>query len=340
MKAVVFKGIGKDLQVEDLPMPKAGPGELVFKVEACGICGSDLHGAEAPGFLQPDQVIGHEYAGTVVEIGPGVGPEWQIGDRLIAIPAKPCGACPACQGGKYDKCDSLILQGYDPRMPGAYAEYSACLAPLAMKLPKDFDARDAALIEPLCVGLNAYRAAQAAPGATVMIVGAGVIGLAVAIAARFFGAGNVVIAEMVPSRMERAKQIGADLVIDAAQCANPVAECQKLTGQAPSVIFECVGRPMIQKLIDMAPMGAHLVMVGTGMQPEQMTVLPAAMKRLRMTFTLGYEPADFGFMLRMLANGRISAKHLVTGTVSLDQLPEMFAKLQKPNDHCKVMIVP
>jgi (R,R)-butanediol dehydrogenase/meso-butanediol dehydrogenase/diacetyl reductase len=97
---------------------------------------------------------------------------------------------------------------------------------------------------------------------------------------------------------------------------------------------------MIQKLIDMAPMGAHLVMVGTGMQPEQMTVLSAAMKRLRMTFTLGYEPADFGFMLRMLTNGRISANHLVTGTVSLDQLPEMFALLQKPNDHCKVLVTP
>lgn len=340
MKAVLFKEIGKGLKVEEVPMPKAGPGELVFKVEVCGICGSDLHAVETPGFLQAGQIPGHEYAGTVVEVGPGVGPEWQAGDRMIAIPAKPCGTCTACQAGNYVNCSSLILQGYDPRMPGAYAEYSTCLAPLAMKLPKGFDARDAALIEPLCTGLNAYRAAQAAPGATVLIIGAGMIGLAVAIAARFFGAGDVVVAEMVPSRIERAKQIGADLVIDASKCDNPVAECERLTGRTPTVIFECVGRPMIDKLIGMAPMSAHLVMVGTGMQPEQFAVLSAAMKRIRMTFTLGYEPADFGFMLRMLVNGRISASHLVTGTVNLDQLPEMFALLQKPNDHCKVLITP
>jgi len=340
MKALVFKGVGAPLQVEEVPMPQAGPGELVIKVAACGICGSDLHAVETPGFIQPEQVVGHEYVGTVVEIGPGVGPEWQVGDQLIAIPAKPCFACPACQAGDFAHCSAIILQGYDPRMPGGDAEYTTCMAGMSMKLPAGFDIQTAAMVEPLCVGLNAYRAAQAAPGATVMIVGAGVIGLAVAIAARFFGAGNVVVAEMVPSRLERARRIGADHVIDATQCDNPVAECVKLTGSEPSVIFECVGRPMIQKLIDMAPMNGHLVMVGTGMAPEQLTVLSAAMKRLRMTFTLGYEPADFPFMLRMLATGRISAKHLVTGTVDLPGTPEMFEQLRKPNDHCKVLITP
>ncbi|MFZ1834500.1 MAG: zinc-binding dehydrogenase, partial [Pseudomonadales bacterium] len=178
------------------------------------------------------------------------------------------------------------------------------------------------------------------PGASVLVIGAGIIGLAVAKWARFFGAGDVGISEMVPARIERARRIGADIVIDAARYADPVAEFQRITGRAPTVIFECVGRPMIQKLIDMAPPGAHLVMVGTGMQPEQLTVVTAALKRLRMSFHLAYELDDFPFVLRMLAVGRISTEGLVTGTVGLDALPAMFATLQQPNDHCKIMITP
>jgi (R,R)-butanediol dehydrogenase/meso-butanediol dehydrogenase/diacetyl reductase len=145
---------------------------------------------------------------------------------------------------------------------------------------------------------------------------------------------------MVPARIERARKLGIDVVIDAGKCDNPVTEYQRQTGRAPSVIFECVGRPIVHKLIEMAPVGAQLVLVGTGMQPEQFTVLSAAMKRLRMTFVLGYEPTDFPFVLRMLSTGRMSPDGLVTATVRLEDTPAMFAQLQKPNDHCKVLITP
>jgi hypothetical protein len=106
------------------------------------------------------------------------------------------------------------------------------------------------------------------------------------------------------------------------------------------MIFECVGRPLIASLIEVAPVGAQLVLVGTGMQQESFTVLSAAMKRLRMTFTLGYESEDFGFILRMLGAGRISIDPLVTATVSLEDLPETFELLGRPKDHCKVVIIP
>jgi (R,R)-butanediol dehydrogenase/meso-butanediol dehydrogenase/diacetyl reductase len=319
-------------------MPSAGPGVLVFKVRACGICASDMHAAEV-GLCPEGTVLGHEYAGEVVDVGAGVS-DWKIGDRLVALPGRPCGSCAACLDSRYHQCANFVLQGFDPRMQGAYAEYSTAMAAMAMKIPASLDDRDAATIEPLAVGLGACRAAAVPAGASVLVVGAGIIGLAVAKWARFFGAGDVGISEMVPARIRRARDMGVGVVIDASTCSNPVAEFERQTGRPPSVIFECVGRPMLHRLIEMAPANSQLVLVGTGMQTEQFTVLSAAMKRLRMTFVIGYEPADFPFVLRMLAAGRISVDGLVTATVALADTPAMFAKLQQPNDHCKVLIRP
>ncbi|TWJ17484.1 alcohol dehydrogenase catalytic domain-containing protein [Geobacter argillaceus] len=339
MKAVVFKEAGKKLEVREVPRPKAGPGELVFKVGACGICASDIHATEVPGMLPPGQVLGHECAGEVVEVGPEVAGDWKVGDRLLSLPMKVCGTCPACQGGDFTQCSAMIIQGFDLRFPGGYAEYAPAFAAMAMKIPPELDVRDAAVIEPLAVGLNAYRTAQVPPGSDVVVVGAGVIGLALANWARFFGAGSVAVSEVVPARIERARKLGVDLVIDAGSCENPAAEFERSTGRPCTVIFECIGRPIIQKLIDMAPSNTHLVVVGAGMQPEQLTPFPAAMKKIRITFALGYDPADTAFVMRMLVAGRISASSLVSATTGLEEVPEMFAALQKPNDHCKVLIV-
>ncbi len=339
MKVAIFDGVNERLRIAQVEQPTAEPGMLVFRVKACGICASDLHAAEVPGMLEPGNVLGHEYSGEVVEVGEGV-TDWAVGDRLIALPGKPCGECTACTGGSFHECAQFIMQGFDPRMPGAYAEYATCVAALALKIPASLSAVDAATIEPLAVGLGAWKTAQPPAGASILVVGAGIIGLSIVKWAKFFGAADVGITEMVPARLVRARQAGADLVIDARSDPDPVAEYQRLTGRTPSVIFECVGRPMIHHLIEIAPAGAQLVLVGTGMQEENFTVLSAAMKRLRMTFTLGYEPGDFDFVLRMLSSGRISTDPLVTATVSLDEAPEMFELLGKPNDHCKVLITP
>ncbi|HEV2647322.1 MAG TPA: alcohol dehydrogenase catalytic domain-containing protein [Acidobacteriaceae bacterium] len=339
MKAVQFVEVGKPLAVAEVATPTAYPGSLVFKVKACGICGSDLHAVDVPGLLQAGNVLGHEYAGEVVEIGPGV-EGWSVGDRLTAVPARPCGECPECRSGRYAECSQIIAQGFDARMPGAYAEYSTCMAGLAVKIPDALNDQQAALIEPLAVGFNACRAAKLEAGASVLIVGAGAIGLAVAKWAKFFGAGEVGISEMVPARIARAQGADADLVIDASEHADPVREFERRTGRKPMVIFECVGRPMIAQLIAVAPVGAHLVLVGTGMQPEKFTVLSAAMKRLHMTFPFAYIPSDFHFVQRMLTTGRVTVDGLITDTVSLDNAPEMFARLRKPNDCGKVLIVP
>jgi (R,R)-butanediol dehydrogenase/meso-butanediol dehydrogenase/diacetyl reductase len=213
------------------------------------------------------------------------------------------------------------------------------MAGLAMKISDVLSNNDAATIEPLAVGLNAWKMANVPYGASVLIVGAGIIGLAMAKWAKFFGAGDVIMSEIVSIRIARARKLNVD-VVDAAQCANPVAEFERLTGDKPSVIFECVGRPMIAKLIEIAPSNSHLVLVGAGMQPENFTVVSAALKRLRMSFPIAYVPGDFRFVQRMLETDRVSVDGLVTATITLDEAPAMFQKLGKPNDHCKVLITP
>ena len=339
MKAAQFLQVGQALQLAELPKPQAEPGGLVFKVKACGICASDLHAAEIPGLLQRGNVLGHEYVGEVIDVGPGVS-GWQKGDRLVALPAKPCGRCPACLAGRAGECSQIVRQGFDLEMPGAYAEFSTCLAALATKIAPGLKDVEAALIEPLAVGLGAWRAAMVAPGSSVLIIGAGIIGLAIATWAEFFGAGDIGVSELVPARIERARRLGLGFVIDAAASSDPVLAYEAQTGRKPSVIFECVGRPMIAQMIAMAPPRAHLVMTGTGMQSEHFTVLSAALKQLRMSFPLAYEPADFTFVERMLSAGRISVEGLVTATVKLEETPAMFELLGKPNDHCKVLITP
>ena len=339
MKAAQFVRVGQPLTLAELPMPLAEPGGLVFKVKACGICASDLHAAEVPGLLQRGNVLGHEYVGEVTDVGAGVS-GWQKGDRLVALPAKPCGGCPACLAGRAGECIQIVRQGFDLEMPGAYAEFSTCLAALATKIGPGLKDVEAALIEPLAVGLGAWRTAMVTPGSSVLIIGAGIIGLAIATWAEFFGAGDIGVSELVPARIERARRLGLGFVIDAAASSDPVLAYEAQTGRKPSVIFECVGRPMIAQLIAMAPSRAHLVMTGTGMQSENFTVVSAALKQLRMSFPLAYEPADFTFVERMLSAGRISVEGLVTATVKLEETPAMFELLGKPNDHCKVLIKP
>lgn len=340
MKALQFLEVGKPLQLVDMDRPTAEPGALVFRVTACGICASDLHAAEVPGLLQAGNVLGHEYSGVVVEVGPDT-TGWQLGDRLTALPAKPCGVCAACQQGLTTECTEVVAQGFDPRMPGAYAEYATCRATLALKIPDELSDSDAAMIEPLAVGLGAWKAANVLPGASVLIIGAGIIGLSVAKWARFFGAGDVGVSELVPARITRAQKTDTGIiVIDASECSDPVLEFERRTGRKPSVIFECVGRPMIARLIEIAPPHAHLMLVGTGMQPESFAVVSAALKRLRMTFHLAYEADDFPFVQRMLAAKRITVDGLITAKVSLDEAPAMFELLGRPNDHCKVLITP
>lgn len=344
-KAAVFVGKSEPLEIREIEIPQPAANELLLKVGACGICGSDLHAVQA-GFVPSGTVMGHEFSGEVIAVGANVKDQWQVGDRAIAAPLIPCGECPECLDGDMLNCRDAVLVGLDGTVTGAYAEVVRVSAECAIRLPErdglpEISWRDAATYEPLCVGLSAFRNGAVAIGDDILVLGGGPIGIALIKWARYFGVTNVAVSEPEPVRRQRAGDAGANVLINPTECDNPVEEFQRQTGTVPSVIFECVGRPgILQSMIDMATRGTRLVAVGTGMAPEEVTVVTAAMKQLSLTFAFGWTMDDARFVLDRIASRDIDVTDLVTATISLDQLPVMFSELQKPNTHCKVMVVP
>ncbi len=344
-QAAVFTGQSDPLEIREINIPELEANELLLKVGACGICGSDLHAVEN-GFVPPGTVMGHEFSGEVVAVGADVQDQWQAGDEVIAAPMFTCGECPECLDGNLMDCHNPVLVGLDGTVTGAYAEFVRVRAECAIRLPMknglpSVSLQDAALYEPLSVGLSAFRDGAVAIGEDVLVLGGGPIGIALIKWARFFGVTNIAISEPEPVRRQRAGDAGANVMIDPAQCDNPVEEFQRQTGKVPAVIYECVGRAgMLQSMIDMATPGSRLICVGASMEPEQITPLSAAMKQLSLEFALGWTLDDAQYVLERIAAQDIDTKGLVTATVSLAQLPDIFEEMKQPNTHCKVLVTP
>ncbi|HEB26324.1 MAG TPA: alcohol dehydrogenase [Porticoccus sp.] len=337
MRAAVYYGKEQPLVIEEVSKPDIGPLDLLLKVSRCGICGSDVHFAQEQG-VAPGTVFGHEFSGVIEQLGSSAVGDFKVGDSVIALGGIPCGECPACLNQAFAQCQSIGLIGCDVNFAGAYSEYVRVSSLASLKVPESVDMSDAAVVEPLAVGLNAWRKVAPQAGADVLILGAGPIGLAMVKWARFFGAANVVLSEMVPSRMERARQAGADLVLDAKQEKNPVEAMVRETGRSPTVIFECVGRPMLQHLFDIAPHQSHLCLLGACMKSESINISTATLKDLSLTIPLGYGVEEFAFILDLLAREKMDTQPLISDEISLNQVPEIFEALKQPNDHCKVII--
>lgn len=345
VQAAVFTGESGPLEIREIDVPNPAANELLLKVGACGICGSDLHAVQT-GFVPAGTVMGHEFAGEIVAVGADVADQWQVGDRAIAAPIITCGECQACLSGDFMRCVKPILVGLDATVTGAFAEVVRVQAKCAIRIPERADNsevswQDAAIYEPLSVAFSAYQRGNVAIGEDVLILGGGPIGISLIKWARYFGVTNIAISEPEPVRRQRAGEAGANIVIDPAECENPVEEFQRQTGTVPKVIYECVGRPgILQNMIDMAAAGTRLVAVGTGMEAEEVTVLSAALKKLSLAFAFGWEMDDARYVLDRIAAGDIDTTGLVSATVSLDELPGMFSELLQPNTHCKVMVAP
>jgi (R,R)-butanediol dehydrogenase / meso-butanediol dehydrogenase / diacetyl reductase len=340
MRAAVFHGVGEKLAVEDRQRPVAEAGGLVLKVAYAGICGSDIHATEkslVP--LEPGTVLGHEFAGEVVE---SASPDWMVGDRVIGVPLRECDACRPlgqCKDGLGILCGKGKIIGMSAGLPGAYAEYVRLGAGHALRVPDGISLKAAALTEPLAVGAHAVRLAGSLYGRHVLVVGAGPIGLAVITFARFAGARSVAVSELDPTRRQRAAAFGATSVLDPR--SESIGPALVRTGAVPDLIFECVGAPgLIRECMDLLPIHGRLVVVGVNRGED--TILPrvAIRKELSIKFALGYQREDFALVLDLMASGRIDAEALVSSVIGFADLPEVFERLRRPNPDAKVLIDP
>lgn len=339
MKAAVFNGLGKPLAIETVKDPRPEEGKVILKVEACGICGSDLHATDAGVFLQaPGTILGHEFSGEVVDPG---GSAVRRGTRATAVPVNACGHCAMCREGRAILCTSNKITGLALDAPGAYAQYVKVDASTVVPLPDSVSWELGAMVEPLAVGLHAVDEANLPFGARVLVIGAGPIGLSVATFARLRGAAHVIVSERAPARLEAAAHFGATAVMDPSKVEKLGEAFADTAGGPPDVIFDCVGVPgMIQNCIDLSRPRGTIVVVGVCMKEDAIVPISAILKELRVQFILGYVNRDFSRVLEVLGQGRIDAMKMLTASVTFDELPSAFEKLRKPSDQIKVLVRP
>jgi (R,R)-butanediol dehydrogenase/meso-butanediol dehydrogenase/diacetyl reductase len=339
MRAAVFKEMSKPLVIETVGDPVPTAHDIILKVKNCGICGSDLHMTE-PTSTMPlalGSIMGHEFAGEVIEVGSAVKHLWKPGDRLAGFPVICCGDhTPCINFGLRGSCAKMLSVGLGAA-PGAYAEFVRIGANSGYKLPQSVSFREGAMVEPLAVGLHAVDMARMPRGATVLIIGAGPVGLATMLWAKFLGARHVIVSEKAEVRRQMAAKFGATDAIDPGEPL--VAQVQKIAGKAPDVIFECVGIPgLLNTTMMEAPRGGRIVVAGVCQQPDTILPLMGIVKELEIQFVLGYRPDDFDYVIAMIAGDRIEVGHMVTDIVDLDALPAAFEALRKPSHQCKVML--
>jgi threonine dehydrogenase-like Zn-dependent dehydrogenase len=337
------------IQVDDLPDPVPGSGQVLTKVLACGICGSDLHmlqhGAEvratmnelnagaapdpmAPKSFEPEHatVMGHEFCCEVVDLGPDCG-NLKVGDVIVSMPVA------------FDN-DGLHAVGYSNRYNGGYAELMVLNEMLAMRVPSGLPAHMAALTEPLAVGIHAVAKSRIAKGDAAIVIGAGPVGLACVAELRMQGIGPIVVADYSAKRRELAAQLGADEVVDPRQ-ETAIDAWKRIDGQKPLVIFEAVGVPgMIDQTMRVAPRGARILIVGACMQHDSIFPMLGIGKELSLQFVLGYEPHEFANSLTAIAEGKVDLAPWLTGTVPVDGVPQAFKDLANPEEHAKILVVP
>ena len=343
----------KTFDIVEHPDPVPGASDLVLRVEACGICGSDL---KAAANMPVGLVMGHEFCGEIVAVGRDAVGSWKVGDHVASLPLIGCGTCLACLKGDIVHCargaDAIGVGGSS----GAYAEYIKVGSRETFHLPESFGHGDGALVEPLAVGLHAVDRAQLRRGDNVLIIGGGPVGMAVTLWARHFGAREIIVSDPVAARRDQCGLLGATGGIDPGPSgpgpSGPLSGTgssgkatrdafRDIVGGLADVVFECVGVPgMVQASIDGTEVHGKVVIVGVCSKPDPFVPIVALMKELTMHFVVYYRSADYRYTIDMLHAGRIDPLPMVSDRIDLDSFPAMFEALKHPTTQCKVLVLP
>ena len=231
------------MYIKEIPVPKPSEKEVLVKIEYCGICGSDVHyyeyGRVADYVVEGDFILGHEVAGTVVEVGSQV-KSLKVGDRVALEPGIGCGKCEQCKEGKYNLCKDVIFFATPP-VQGALKDYVVHPEDMCFKLPDNVSTKEGALVEPLSVGLHACRQGGVTLGNSVVILGAGCIGLCTLLSAKAFGASEIIVVDLFEKRLEFAKKMGATHVINGKEEDVIARVNELLRGKGADVVLEKPG---------------------------------------------------------------------------------------------------
>ncbi|GAA2575190.1 zinc-binding dehydrogenase [Actinomadura fulvescens] len=355
MRAALTKG--KSMIVTEVPDPVPQEGQLLVRTLGCGICGSDLHALSDPdAFMETTRrsggtpydprdglVFGHEFAGELVAYGPGTRRELPTG---TVVCGPPIGIGPQGAG----------IIGYAPMYPGGYGEYMILNEGLTMAVPNGLDPKVAAITEPFAVAARAVDRSGIGLDDVAVVLGLGPIGLGVVAQLKARGHGPVLAVDFSARRRALAEGLGADELIDPATASPydrwadlgvPTSTVERVaslllgTDSRGAVVFECVGVPgVLQQAIEGAPAGSTVMVVGVCMQADRIEPGVAVSKELDIRGSFGAYPAEYGATLHDIAEGRIDAGSIITGTVGLDGVAGAFEDLGSPDEHAKIVVLP
>jgi (R,R)-butanediol dehydrogenase / meso-butanediol dehydrogenase / diacetyl reductase len=327
MRAAILND-AHDLEVGEVADPTPGPGDLVLRVTACGICGSDL---KIRPVMPAGLVLGHEFCGEVVAVGSEAAGQWREGQHVAALPVIGCGHCLACLAGEPAQCEQADLVGVGGSS-GAFAEYVRVDGRETFALPESLAPELGALVEPLAVGLHAVERSVPRAGDRVLVVGAGPVGLAVTTWLSQFGVRELVVSDPSKERRAAAEQFGATRTID------PTAE--KLEPRY-DLVFECVGLPgMTDVCTGAALRHGKVVIAGVCAGPDPYLPVTAVMKELSVDFVVYYTRREFSSVIDALARGTVDAAPFVTQKVGLAGTNDAFDDLTSNKEQRKVLVLP
>jgi L-iditol 2-dehydrogenase len=338
MKAAVWYG-GRDIRIEDLPKPAVGPEEILVKVKAAGICGSEFHAYEGLSKRRvPPLVMGHEFAGVVEGIGERT-TGMKLGDRVTMHPAVPCRVCEQCLSGRTNLCGARSHVGLD--FPGAFAEYVKAPGRAFYRIPDSISFEEATLAEPLSVGIHAAGLANVGDGDVVLILGSGVIGLSCLIAARE-KRGTILVSDLVGSRLDFARSLGADAVIDASKVDPPEEVRRTTAGRGADTAIEAIGlEKTINQAISSVKYGGRVTIAGLLDEMIQVNILQVALREIQLNGSYGRTDDDFRRSLTVLEEAAPKIRRLITHRFPLDHIAQAFETMSKEKGSAmKIMLIP
>jgi 6-hydroxycyclohex-1-ene-1-carbonyl-CoA dehydrogenase len=327
MKAAIFRG-SRTLTLEQVPVPEAGPGEIVVKVAACGVCHTDLHYTDhgVATAKKPPIILGHEASGVVHEVGGDV-TAWKPGDRVLLPAVLTCGYCELCRMGRENIC--LNMKMFGNHVDGAFAEFVRAPAKDAIAVPPELPLEEACVIAD--AASTPYHAVthrgKVRPGERVVVFGCGGVGVNAVQFAAAAGA-SVVAVDLDPAKLETARQLGAAEIVHAGE-EDVVRRVKALTSGGADAAFECIGNPAtVRQAADSIRRGGRVVVVGFCGQPVELNVGRVMFFEQEIIGSLGCRPVDYPRVLRMAAAGRIRISQLVSGRYPLDRVNEAFDALR------------
>lgn len=338
VKALIFEAPWS-MPLRDLPEPEAGIREVIVEVRAVGICGSDVHGfTGSTGRRKPGIVMGHEFAGTIQTIGEDV-TGFGVGDRVVVNPLVTCGTCQACRNGRENICENRLGIGWS--VDGAFAERVRVPERNLRRIPSTLEWPLASLVEPLAVALRAANLTPFALGDTVVVLGAGPIGLLCVLALRLKGAGTVIVSDLSPHRLELALRMGADHAINA-QERDPVSRVRELTGgRGAQAVLEAVGvSATVEQSARMAQNGGAITWVGNAAPSVTVPMQEIVTRELTVRGSYGFG-SEFDRALEILAAGRVDLRPLIEHVAPLQDGERLITALAKAQlEAVKVILEP